>query len=141
MRGSCLCAGVVYEVDELASEIKHCACTTCRKAHAAAFNTGAAVALSQFRWIQGEDLLTCYESSPGIYRYFCSHCGSQLIKKVEGKDQLILRVATLDDDPKQVAQSVIWTSHAVPWLAYDSSLKMFEKNQAASLCELTLVPR
>ena len=45
MRGSCLCGQVGYEVDALCSRIQHCSCRTCRKAHAAAFNTAAQVKL------------------------------------------------------------------------------------------------
>jgi len=129
MKGSCLCGGIVYEVEELASEIMHCACITCRKAHAAAFNTAAAVEISQFKWVKGEDLLSFYESSPGKIRYFCSRCGSQLIKKVEGRNQLVLRVATLDEDPKKVPQSFIWVSHSVPWLDYKKALKKYDENE------------
>lgn len=118
MKGSCLCGNIVYEVTKLASPIKHCACKTCRKAHAAAFNTGAAVELDDFHWIKGEHLLKSYNSSPGKHRYFCSNCGSQLIKKIDDCNQLILRVATLDEDPKQIPVAKIWASHQVPWLDY-----------------------
>jgi ADP-ribosyl-[dinitrogen reductase] hydrolase len=111
-----LCKSIEYEVDRLASPIQHCACHTCRKAHAAAFNTAAAVKPEHFRWLKGEQLLKYYESSPGKKRYFCSNCGSQLIAKREGRDFWTLRVATLDDDPGVVPQMQIWGSHAAPWL-------------------------
>lgn len=128
MKGSCLCAGVIYEVESLASEIMHCACKTCRKAHSAAFNTAAAVEINQFKWVQGEELLRSYESSPGKLRYFCGQCGSQLIKMVEGRDQLVLRVGTLDDNPQQKPKSMIWASHAVSWLSFDEPLEFFLEN-------------
>ena len=32
---------------------------------------------------------------------------------------VIVRVATLDDDPGVRPTSHIWTAHEVPWLAYD----------------------
>ena len=41
MKGSCLCGAIVYEVDQLDMPILHCHCTTCRKAHAAAFTSTA----------------------------------------------------------------------------------------------------
>ena len=122
MRGSCLCGQVQYEVKELASAIAHCSCRTCRKAHAAAFNTTATVKLEHFKWLSGEQLLKAFESSPGKHRFFCSHCGSQLIKKVAGRDSVVLRVATLDDDPHQAPEFRIWASHEVPWLRYDSDI-------------------
>ena len=39
---------------------------------------------------------------------------------------VIVRVATLDDDPKMIPQAHIWTSHDVPWLEYESNEKSQE---------------
>lgn len=125
MKGSCTCGLIVYEVDRLDSPIQHCSCQTCRKAHAAAFNTAAGVLREHFRWVSGEERLSRYESSPGKQRYFCSNCGSQLIAERQGNPRLVLRVATLDDDP-QVRPSVqIWKSHEVPWLSYGPSVPAY----------------
>jgi gamma-glutamylcyclotransferase (GGCT)/AIG2-like uncharacterized protein YtfP len=118
MRGTCLCGAIEYEADQLDSPIEHCSCRTCRKAHAAAFNSAAAVCHEHFRWIRGQELLRGYASSPGKNRWFCSRCGSHLVAQVEGREYLILRVATLDDDPGQSPAMQIWASHEVPWLKY-----------------------
>ncbi|GAP66648.1 hypothetical protein MBSD_n1959 [Mizugakiibacter sediminis] len=118
MRGSCLCGTVQYEVSQLDGPIEHCSCRYCRKAHAAAFNTAACVKQEHFRWLAGEESLRAYESSPGKHRYFCGNCGSQLISRRKGLDMLILRVATLDEDPGQVPEFQIWASDQVPWLDY-----------------------
>lgn len=117
MRGSCLCKAIEYEVSQLDSAIAHCSCHTCRKAHAAAFNTAASVQLNHFRWLKGEHLLKGYESSPGKTRFFCSNCGSHLIARRDGRDYVVLRVATLDDDPLITPEFQIWASHEVPWLS------------------------
>ena len=127
MRGSCLCGAVVYEVDQLAAPIQHCSCHTCRKAHAAAFNTAADVRREHFRWVFGVDKLSRYESSPGKQRYFCSNCGSQLVAEREGRDTVVLRVATLDDDPQVQPSQQIWKSHEVPWLAYGSHVPAYDE--------------
>jgi ADP-ribosyl-[dinitrogen reductase] hydrolase len=118
MKGSCLCGQVRYEVEQLDGPIEHCSCRYCRKAHAAAFNTAAPVQHRHFRWVAGETALKAYESSPGKKRYFCSHCGTQLVAQRTGLDALILRVATLDDDPGQTPQFRIFAADEVPWLAY-----------------------
>lgn len=123
MRGSCLCGSVEYEITQFDSAIEHCASRTCRKAHAAAFNTAASVRHEHFRWLKGQGLLQGFESSPGKMRRFCSKCGTHLVAERAGRDYLILRVATLDDDPGQVPEFVIWASHEVPWLQYDSCVK------------------
>ena len=118
MKGSCLCGAIAYEIDSLDKPIGLCHCTTCRKAHAAPFNATAGVLREHFRWLQGEEKLSAYESSPGKRRHFCSVCGSQLVAEREGQPYLVLRVATLDEDPDMKPAYHIWTAHNVPWLDY-----------------------
>src|SRR5215469_15639083 len=118
MHGSCLCGAVHYEIDGLSGPINHCSCRTCRKAHAAAFTSTAAVDRTHFRWLAGEDKLSSFESSPGKLRHFCSTCGSHLVAERAVQPHVILRVATLDDDPGRKPEFAIWRSHEVPWLDY-----------------------
>ena len=118
MLGSCLCGAVVYEVDRLDMPILHCHCATCRKAHSAPFAPTAGVYREHFRWLKGEEKLSSYESSPGKLRRFCSACGSHLVAEREGQPHVVLRVATLDEDPGERARAHIWASHDVPWLGY-----------------------
>ncbi|WP_185268505.1 GFA family protein [Halopseudomonas xiamenensis] len=127
MKGSCLCGQIQYEVQALASAIQHCSCRSCRKAHAAAFNTAAAVKPEHFKWLSGEHLLKSFESSPGKHRYFCGNCGTHLLKKTDGRETFTLRVATLDDDPGQVPALQIWASHAVPWLGHGPAVVAYEE--------------
>lgn len=117
LHGSCLCKAVQYQVERLDMPIGHCHCQTCRKAHAAAFASTAGVMREHFRWLRGQEHLSSYQSSPGKLRHFCSVCGSHLLAERAGQPHVILRVATLDDDPGQTPQMHIWTSHDVPWLA------------------------
>ncbi|WP_371734295.1 GFA family protein [Acidisphaera sp. S103] len=96
--------------------IVHCHCNTCRKAHASAFATTARVLREHFRWTTGESGLRAFESSPGKMRWFCSACGTHLIAKRPVQAHIILRVATLDDDPGVRPAMHIWTSHDAAWL-------------------------
>ena len=82
IRGSCLCGGVEFEVDELSGPIGHCHCRTCRKAHSAAYATTARARREHFRWTRGEELVKYFESSPGKRRHFCGQCGSQFDPRV-----------------------------------------------------------
>ena len=126
LKGSCLCGAVTYEVDRL-GPIGHCHCTTCRKAHAAPFTTTARAERSAFRWLTGESLLGQFESTPGKLRQFCTRCGSHLVAHWVHEPQVIVRVATLDDDPGARPVAHIWMADAVPWLAYGSELPAFDR--------------
>lgn len=63
--------------------------------------------------------MASHESSPGKFRYFCANCGSHLLAERVGQAHVIVRVATLDDDPAMTPVAHIWTEHDVPWLAYE----------------------
>ena len=84
LHGSCLCGTVRYEADQLDAPIVHCHCTMCRKAHAAAFNSSAAVDRAHFRWTAGEDKLSRYASSPDKNRWFCSALRLAAHRRVPG---------------------------------------------------------
>jgi ADP-ribosyl-[dinitrogen reductase] hydrolase len=120
MKGSCLCGAVEYEIDSIDMPITHCHCQTCRKAHAAPFASTAGVLRENFRWLNGTEKLSAFESSQGKLRHFCSVCGSHLMAERENFPHVIVRVATLDEDPHITAQQHIWTAHDVPWLNYEN---------------------
>ncbi|WP_324731120.1 GFA family protein [Pseudomonas paeninsulae] len=119
INGSCLCGAVAYAIERLDKPIGHCHCLTCQKAHAAAFASTAGVLREDFRWLRGEEKLSSYQSSPGKLRRFCSICGSHLIAERTGQAHIIVRVATLDQDPGARPAQHIWTSHDRPWLTGD----------------------
>ncbi len=125
MKGSCLCGAVHYTVDQFAGPIAHCHCHSCRKAHAAAFASTARVAREHFRWTQGQSMLRAFESTPGKLRHFCSGCGSHLMAEWTAQPQVIVRAATLDEDPGLRPAAHIWVSHDVPWLAYGNVAAIF----------------
>jgi len=119
LKGGCLCRGVTYEADRLDAPPMHCHCITCRKAHGSAYTTTARVLRDAFRFTSGADLLRAYESCPGKLRQFCARCGTHLFAEFPDRPYVILRIATLDDDPEMRPAFHIWTSHDVPWLDPD----------------------
>ena len=127
MQGSCLCGAVVYKAEAPGLLIGHCSCRTCRKAHAAPFTTTARVPRHSFEWLAGVDKLRHFESSPGRNRHFCSVCGTHLIAERPAEPHVVLRVATLDDDPGTKPIVHIWRSQKVPWLAYEGDIKSFDE--------------
>jgi ADP-ribosyl-[dinitrogen reductase] hydrolase len=116
MKGSCLCGAVAYEIDRLVGPVRYCHCRTCQKAQGAAFAPTARVQRQHFRWLKGEDRLSAFESTPGKLRRFCSVCGSHLLAEWLDQPQVILRVATLDENPHPTAYAHIWVSHDEPWM-------------------------
>ena len=89
------------------------------------FTTIAGVLREHFRWTAGENKLRAYESSPGKLRHFCSECGTHLVADHPAQPHVILRVATLDDDPGATPTMHIWTSHAVQWLVDEGEVPRY----------------
>ena len=58
IRGSCLCGGIKFEFTGPMSTSSNCHCSMCRKQHGAAFRSRARVEQKDFKWLQGEDLVT-----------------------------------------------------------------------------------
>ncbi len=129
MQGSCLCGKIVYEADEFDAPIVHCHCRKCRKAHSSAFATTAPVLRENFRWLQGEGLLSFFESSPGKRRHFCSNCGSQLIAEWIDKPVVIIRMGCLDSEPGSKPQIHIWRSEGASWYDPGDDLPQLEEGR------------
>jgi|TARA_B110000977_G_scaffold27387_1_gene34597 hypothetical protein len=119
--GSCLCGKVKYDISGKIGDVVHCHCQTCRKAHGSAFSSVAAVSDVEFNLFSTETL-GCFESSPGKRRYFCSSCGTQIYAKRDGTEHIILRLGSLDDDPKSIEKNHIWVSQKATWYSINSNL-------------------
>ena len=114
IKGSCLCGQVTYSVNGKISDIVHCHCVTCRKAHGSAFSSVASVPSSDFQ-ISGSSHLNSYESSPGKHRFFCKTCGTQVYAKRDEKENVILRLGSLDTDIPSEELAHTWLSERAEW--------------------------
>lgn len=121
IQGSCLCSSIKYEISGEVGDIVHCHCPTCRKAHASAFSSVAAVQDEDFTLLN-RDTLNSYESSPGKRRYFCSNCGSQIYAKREGTPHIVLRLGCLDSDIEAQEKKHIWVSQKASWFVINADL-------------------
>jgi hypothetical protein len=77
--GQCLCGAVAFEIAVPAQWAWHDHSSPTRRAHGAAYATYVGAWKSRFRFIRGEDELTCYRDENGATRSFCSRCGSPVL--------------------------------------------------------------
>ena len=126
LRGSCLCGGVRYEISGPLSYPLNCHCSMCRKAHGAAFRSRARVKADDFRWTQGVELVTYYESSPGNHRGFCRVCGSPLLSRFDNDPRSYgLPLGALDDDPGIKPGFHVFVASKAPWYDITDELPQF----------------
>jgi hypothetical protein len=138
IRGSCLCGGVKYEITGPLEGAANCHCTMCRKQHGAAFRSRAGVKASDFHWIQGDDLVTFYESSPGTHRGFCSVCGSPICNRIDanavssgGIERMGVQLGGLDDDPGVAPGAHVFVADKAPWFTITDDLPQFAQFPAS----------
>lgn len=114
IHGSCLCGEVKWRTRGALSNMSHCHCSMCRKAHAAAFGTYANAHTEEFDWLSGEATVRSFESSSGFVRSFCASCGS-VVPFAVGPDRLAVPVGCVDGDPGVRADAHIFASSAPKW--------------------------
>lgn len=112
--GRCLCGGVRYEVHGNPSNAGYCHCSMCRLQSGTAFSAVASVDANRFRWTAGEDLVSRFESSPGVERIFCRTCGSNL-GLLEGGKIAMIGLGTVTDDPGVRPTSHIFVGSKAVW--------------------------
>ncbi|MBA4151193.1 MAG: GFA family protein [Acinetobacter sp.] len=118
--GSCLCGGVAFEIEDELEPIQMCHCSQCRKAQGTPFVTNTPVAATALRFVQGGELLSSFESSPGKRRVFCKVCGSPIYSQhVNVPSVFRIRAGLIDGD--------LNTSPAFH-IYYDSKANWFEAN-------------
>ncbi len=133
LRGSCLCGGIKFEITGPLVRPLNCHCTFCRKQQGAAFRSRARVRRSDFKWLQGEELVTYYEATPGYRRGFCRVCGSPIVNGAEPHSPLAQRnphileefgiaLGVLDDDPGVRPESHVFVRSKAPWFEITDDL-------------------
>lgn len=99
--GSCLCGGIQFEVTGELAKMQVCHCRQCRKAQGTPFATNILVNASDFKVVQGDNLLREFESAtrPGKYRVFCRVCGSPIISRRSSAPEFVrVRAGTLNEE-------------------------------------------
>ncbi len=74
--GRCLCGDIRFRADGKPKWVLWCHCESCRRHSGAPASVFVSFADDTVVITQGE--IAKYESSPGVERGFCSHCGSTL---------------------------------------------------------------
>lgn len=119
--GSCLCGKVKYQISGELKNVSHCHCTMCQKAHGAAFGSYGNALRDEFRFIQGEDMVASYMSSPAVTRTFCRICGSTLqwFSEEKYKEWVSISLGTLDTPFLPKTQKHIFTETQASWNTTD----------------------
>ncbi|MDX2155057.1 MAG: GFA family protein [Hyphomicrobiaceae bacterium] len=137
VRGRCLCGGVRFEIRGPLDNPLNCHCENCRKQHGAAFRTRVRVEKDDFHWVEGEHLVSFYESSAGVFRGFCRICGSPILNKFAGGEAALphnsnastrygIPVGILDGDPGVRAACHVFVRSKAVWFEITDELPQYQ---------------
>lgn len=119
--GGCHCGAQRYAIEAPLDDVGHCHCSICRRTTGGTLVTWATVPRASFRWLQGHPAR--YASSADSHRYFCPHCGAQLVFETERTpDTLDVTVTTLDHPEAAAPSRHVWVGSRLPWLHLDDGL-------------------
>jgi hypothetical protein len=127
----CLCGGVAIEVSGRVGPLVYCHCSRCRKASGSALSANVNVRRRYWRYAAGEDSLREFEGSPGVYRAFCSRCGSPVYSRWEAQPEMLrLRLGLVSEDPGRRSLAHYWVGSKAPWFEIADALPQFERGPA-----------
>ncbi len=113
--GHCLCGAVRFSFDAAGALRRgHCHCESCRRATSSPFTTWLSVRSSAWRWTGDE---------PGIYRSFCSTCGSpSACASIHRPGQTDFVAASLQDASDSAPEAHVHFAEKLPWIHLSDDL-------------------
>lgn len=116
MAGGCMCGAVRYETTGEPFGVSHCHCRSCRRHNGAAVVTLAGFTAGQVSFSGDERRI--YESSPGVGRAFCGHCGTPLTWEGDGGELgpiFEFHISTFDAPERLVPTCHAFEPERIPW--------------------------
>lgn len=124
--GECFCGSIKYVVNGALKDARSCHCSRCRKAFSAQASAYAEVDAQDFKWLQGEELLTSYESMPDFGLQFCRKCGSTLCGTYKGKTHGVT-LGCVNGDPQIEIGYHIFVGSKATWEVIPEGITTYEE--------------
>jgi hypothetical protein len=133
VNGQCLCGKVRFVVSGNLGEVRLCYCELCRRANGTAFSANARVPKASYQLLSGTDVVREYESSPGVFRAFCSICGSPVFARVNRDPEFIrVRLGTLTQNAEATITAHVWVHGKPSWYAIHDALPQHQDGARAA---------
>jgi hypothetical protein len=114
IHGECFCGKIQYEISGQLRDARSCHCSRCRKAFSSQASAYALVEPDEFKWLDGESLLTDYVNEYGFGLQFCKNCGSTLTGIYQGVVNGVT-LGCVDGDPKIEIGRHIYVGSKANW--------------------------
>jgi hypothetical protein len=124
--GCCLCGRVRFTATGSPRWVAHCHCESCRRATGAPVTTYASFEAAGFAWSGSPPQV--FESSPGVRRRFCGHCGSPLTYDADRwPGEIHVHVSTLECPGDFPPRLHAYVAERIPWLELHDDLPRYRE--------------
>jgi len=118
--GGCLCGAVRYEINGPPAGANYCHCRMCQRLSGSVVTAWATFDKSAIRFTGQNPKV--YKSSQIAERVFCASCGSQLLCRPLGRDEIDVAMGSLDN-PQSLTPEAHWgVESQMPWLTIKDEL-------------------
>ncbi len=126
--GRCLCGAFEYDVEGSFGDVRYCHCSVCRRGSGTAFTANARIRASQWSLRGPRDRITEYEHEPGLYKAFCSQCGSPLYARSDhDPDDVRVRLGGFEGPLDVRVTGHVWVGSKAVWYEIEGSLPCYEE--------------
>lgn len=129
VRGSCMCGGISFSLNETFRRVHHCHCSRCRKARAAAHATNGITSADAVEFAHGADNVKFFKLAGAKYysQAFCKTCGSGVPQIDESRGIAFTPLGVLDDLPSRGPDDHIFVGSKASWFEITDQLQQFDK--------------
>jgi hypothetical protein len=128
IHGECFCGKIQYEISGQLRDARSCHCSRCRKAFSSQASAYALVEPDEFKWLDGESLLTDYVNQYGFGLQFCKNCGSTLTGIYQGVVNGVT-LGCVDGDPKIEIGRHIYVGSKANWEVMPDVSNQYAENR------------
>jgi len=129
--GRCLCGDVTYEYSGPRNWPGHCHCDSCRRNCASPMVSYFGVPRTAYRFTGAAPAV--FESSPGVRRLFCSHCGTQMAYDADRfKHEIHFYAASLIEPENYEPEFHVHYGEQLSWLTVTDDLPKYDKGVVAT---------
>jgi hypothetical protein len=134
--GGCLCGAIRFRVSAPPLALSRCHCRSCRLAAGAPAVAWAIFSRNDFAFLQGEEQLRRFRSSPAVVRTFCSICGTSIsYEPADAPGQIELTSATFDQPDRFPPTREVWIKHRLTWQPLDLALRHYPQASSSASTE------
>lgn len=123
-----MCGTFKFTVEGSFGDVRYCHCSKCRRGNGTAFTANARVHRSQWTLEGPADKVTEFEHKLGLFKAFCSKCGSPLYaRSSHDPDDIRVRLGAFEGVLDVRITGHVWTLSKATWYGIEDSIPCYSE--------------